>query len=250
MSSRTWAASAAIAATVAAALVLIMVRTAQRRYERTFAFRMAGTTVAYIAAVTPPPPPPPPPPLHPRRAPRGRQQTPPPQPPPTPTSVSAAARSYDLPVLLTQALALRTLPGWSSDVEVYFGTAPLVDATAAPLSPDDLQHLAAGGRWRDGAALVPLKDRGGQDVVGAVAVRPRPAPHGPLPGGLGFVFPAAIIAVGAAAAIAFREHSLRRGGYVGAALLLALAGYLDVRTAARQSTAGATRAYARRMRLM
>ena len=119
---------------------------------------------------------------------------------------------------------------------MYFGTAPLVDATAAPLSPDDLQHLAAGGRWRDGAALVPLKDRGGQDVVGAVAVRPRPAPHGPLPGGLGFVFPAAIIAVGAAAAIAFREHSLRRGGYVGAALLLALAGYLDVRTAARQST--------------
>ena len=236
MSSRTWAASAAVAATVAAALVLIMVRTAQRRYERTFAFRMAGTTVAYIAAVTPPPPPPPPPPLHPRRAPRGRQQTPPPQPPPTPTSVSAAARSYDLPALLTQALALRTLPGWSSDVEVYFGTAPLVDATAAPLSPEDLQQLAAGGRWRDGAALVPLKDRDGQEVVGAVAVRPRPTSHGPLPGGLGFVFPAAIIAVGAAAAIAFREHSLRRGGYVGAALLLALAGYLDVRAAARQST--------------
>ena len=235
MSSRTWAASAAVAATVAAALVLIVVTTAQRRSERAFAFRMAGTTAAYIAAVTPPPPPPPPPP-HPRRAPRGRRQTPAPQPPPTPTAVSAAARSYDLPVLLTQALALRTLPGWSSDVEVYFGTAPLVDATAAPLSPDDLQHLAAGGRWRDGAALVPLKDRGGQDVVGAVAVRPRPAPHGPLPGGLGFVFPAAIIAVGAAAAIAFREHSLRRGGYVGAALLLALAGYLDVRTAARQST--------------
>ena len=25
---------------------------------------------------------------------------------------------------------MRTLPGWTSDVEVYFGTAPLVDATA------------------------------------------------------------------------------------------------------------------------
>jgi multiple sugar transport system permease protein len=121
-------------------------------------------------------------------------------------------------------------------VEVYFGTAPLVDATAAPLSPDDLLHLAGGGRWRDGAALVPLKDRDGQEVVGAVAVRPRPVPHGPLPGGLGFVIPAAIVAVGAAATIAFREHSLRRGGYIGAALLLALAGYLDVRAAARQST--------------
>jgi multiple sugar transport system permease protein len=234
MSPRAWAAGAATAATVAAALVLIVVTIAQRRYERAFAFRMAGTTAAYIAAVTPPPPPPPPP----RPVPRGRRRTPTPQPQPAPApaSLSPAARSYDLPALLTQARALRTLPGWSSDVEVYFGTAPLVDATAAPLSPDDLWHLAAGGRWRDGAALVPLKDRDGQEVVGAVAVRPRPVPHGPLPGGLGFVIPAAIVAVGAAATIAFREHSLRRGGYIGAALLLALAGYLDVRAAARQST--------------
>ena len=234
MSSRVWGAGATAAVAVAAALVLIVVTTAQRRYERAFAFRMAGTTAAYIAAVTPPPPPPPPP--RRRPAPRGRRQIPARQPAPAPTSISAAARSYDLPALLTEAHALRTLPGWSSDVEVYFGTAPLVDATAGPLSPDDLQHLAAGGRWRDGAALVPLRDRDGQEVVGAVAVRPRPVPHGPLPGGFGFAFPAAIIAVGAAAAIAFREHSLRGGGYVGAALLLALAGYLDVRAAARQST--------------
>src|SRR6266849_2827405 len=221
MSSRVWAAGATAAATVAAALLLIVVTTAQRRYERAFAFRMAATTAAYIAAVTPPPPPPPPPP-RPRAARRGRRQTPAPQRAPTPTSPpSPGARNYDLPTLLTQAHALRTLPGWSSEVEVYFGTAPLVDATAAPLSPDDLQLLGTGGRWRDGAALVPLKDRDGQEVVGAVAVRPRPAPHGPLPGGFGFVFPAAIIAVGAAATIAFRERSLRRGGYVGAALLLA-----------------------------
>lgn len=237
MSSRVWAAGATAAATVAAALVVIVVTTAQRRYERAFGFRMAGTTADYVAAVTPPPPPPPPPP-RPRARPRGRRQTPTPQPPPAPapTSLLSAARSYDLPSLLTQARALHTLPGWSSDVEVYFGTAPLVDATAPPLSPDDLQHLAAGGRWGNGVALVPLKDRDGQEVVGAVAVLPRPAPHGPLPGGFGFVFPAAILAVGAAATIAFREHSLRRGGYVGAALLLALAGYLDVRAAARQST--------------
>ena len=239
MSSRAWAASAAAAAAVAAALVLVVVMTAQRRYERAFAFRMARTTAAYIAAVTPPPPPPPPP----RPALRGRRRTrapqpppPPPPPAPAPAPLSAAARSYDLPALLTQARALRTLPGWSSDVEVYFGTAPLVDATAAPLSPDDLLHLDSGGRWRDGAALVPLKDRDGQEVVGAVAVRPRPAPHGPLPGGFGFTFPAAIVAVGAAATIAFRQRSLRNGGYVGAALLLALAAYGDVRAAARQST--------------
>jgi ABC-type sugar transport system permease subunit len=144
-----------------------------------------------------------------------------------------------LPSLLTQARAFRTLPGWSSDVEIYFGTAPLVDATGVPLAPDDLQRLSKGdGRWRtrDGAALVPFRDRDGRDVVGAVAVRPRPIPHGPLPGGIGFAFPAAIVAVGAAAAIAFRERSLRRGGYVGAALLLALASYVDVLTAARTST--------------
>jgi len=234
MSARLWAAGATAAATVAAVLVLVVVATAQRRYERAFALRMAATTAAYVAAVTPPPPPPPPP----RRVPRGRRRAavPAPAPPPAPAPQSPAARSYDLPSLLTQAHALRTLPGWSSDVEVYFGTAPLVDATAPPLAPDDLPHLAAGGHWRDGAALVPLNDRAGQEVVGAVAVRPRPVPHGPLPGGLGFAFPAAIVAVGAAATIAFRQHSLRRGGYVGAALLLALAGYLDVRAAARQST--------------
>jgi multiple sugar transport system permease protein len=234
MSSRIWAAGATAAATVAAVLVLVVVTTAQRRYERAFELRMAATTAAYVAAVTPPPPPPPPP----RPVPRGRRRTsvPPPAPPPPPAPQSPAARSYDLPSLLTQAHALRTLPGWSSDVEIYFGTAPLVDATAPPLSPDDLQQLAAGGRWREGAALVPLKDREGQEVVGAVALRPRPVPHGPLPGGLGFAFPAAIVAVGAAAAIAFRQHSLRHRGYMGAALLLALAGYLDVWAAARQST--------------
>jgi len=120
---------------------------------------------------------------------------------------------------------------------VYFGTAPLVDATAAPLSPLDLNRLeTAGAQWRDGAALVPLKDRDNREVVGAVAVRPRSIPHGPLPGGLGFAFPAAIVAVGAAAAIAFRERSLRNGGYIGAAFLLTLACYIDARTAARQST--------------
>ena len=232
MTSRGWAAGAAAGAALAAALSLIVVHAAQRHYERAFAFRIARTTAAYIAAVTPPPPPPPPPP----RARRPGRRAAPIQPPPPPASTTAASRSYDLPSLLTQARALRTLPGWTSDVEVYFGTAPLVEATAAPLSPDDLQRLGSGGRWRDGAALVPLKDRDGREVVGAVAVRPRPIPHGPLPGGIGFAFPAALIAVGGAAAIAFRGLPLRRGGYIGAALLLALATYVDVWGAARQST--------------
>jgi len=156
MSPRAWAAGAAAAGTVAAALVLAVVTTAQRRYERAFAFRMAVTTSAYIAAVTPPPPPPPPPPRPrtARPAPRGRRRFPaPPPPPPRPPPVSPSARSYDLLALLTQARALRTLPGWSSDVEVYFGTAPLVDATATPLSPDDLSQLAAGARWAGATVL-------------------------------------------------------------------------------------------------
>ena len=242
MSSRGWAAAVTVAATIAATLALAVVFAAQRHYERAFAFRIAGTTAAYVAAVTPPPQPPPPPPRAPRVV-RGRRRpslrpAPPPSPPQL-APLSPAARSYDLPALLTQARALQTLPGWSSDVEVYFGTAPLVDATAPPLSPDDLSYLAAAGLWRAGRALVPLKDRDGQEVVGAVAIRPHPMPHGPLPGGIGFAFPAAILAIGAAAATAFRERSLRpgaRGGYVGAALFLALATYLDVAAAARQST--------------
>jgi len=231
LEARAWAAGAAAAATLAAVFTLGVVRLAQRHYERAFAFRIAHTTAAYIATVTPAPvpPTPPPPPRVSRRPPR---QTPAPLPTSTPV-----LHSYDLPSLLTQAHALRTLPGWSSNVEVYFGTAPLVDATRAPLSPDELSDLAAtGGRWRDGIALVPLTDREGQEVVGAVAVQPRSMPHGPLPGGFGFSFPAALIAVAAACVIAVRQHSLRRGGYVGAAMLLAVASYVDVRAAARQST--------------
>jgi len=129
------------------------------------------------------------------------------------------------------------LPGWTTEVEVYFGTAPLVDATAPPLSPDDLLQLdSIGGRWREGSALVPLKDRDGREIVGAVAARPLRVPTGPLPGGLGLAFPAAVLAVAGAGGIAFRGRSLRRGGYIGAALLLAAAAYFDVRAVARSST--------------
>ncbi len=120
---------------------------------------------------------------------------------------------------------------------MYFGTAPLVDATAAPLSPDDLNRLASGGEpWRGGVALAPLKSRDTEEVVGAVALRPRTMPLGPLPWGVGFAVPAAIAAVGAAATVAFRKQAWRRGGSIGAALVLASACYADVRWAARQST--------------
>ncbi len=239
MSAKRWVIPAVAAALVAATGTLLVVGWAQGAYRHDFAMRMARTTAAYIAAVTPPPPPPPPPPP----APRGRRRPafPParriPVPPPAPVQLSPAARSYHLPALLTQARALKTLPGWTSEVEVYYGTAPLVDATAPPLTPDDLHELdRAGSRWRDGVALVPLRDRDQREIVGAVAVRPLPAPHGPLPGGLGFAFPAALLAVGIATVIAFRERPLRRRGHFAAALLLAAAAFGDVRTAARDST--------------
>ena len=232
MSPRGWAIGATAAAAFAAALTLAVTHGIERRYERAFGFRIARTTAAYIAAVTPPPPPPPPPV---RR--RGRGSIARPQAPVAPVPQSPATRSYHLPSLLTQARGLRMLPGWTTEVEVYFGTAPLVDATAPPLSPDDLLQLdSIGGRWREGSALVPLKDRDGRDIVGAVAARPLRVPTGPLPGGLGLAFPAAVLAVAGAGGIAFRGRSLRRGGYIGAALLLAAAAYFDVRAVARSST--------------
>lgn len=236
MSRRRWAAAATVAAVVSAALTIVVVHVAQQRYRHGYAARIARTTAAYVAAVTPPPPPPPAP--RPSRARRHPSPPPPPPPLPAPSSPqSAAARNYDLPSLLTQSRALRTLPGFSADVEVYFGTAPLVDATAPPLAPDDLHALqAADGRWWDGAALVPLRDREGGLVVGAVAVRPHATARGPLPGGVGFVIPAALLAIAAAGVVTWRERSLRRGGYAGAAVLLAVAAYADVRYAAKAST--------------
>ncbi|HKA60097.1 MAG TPA: sugar ABC transporter permease [Gemmatimonadales bacterium] len=240
MSTTRWAIPAVAAALVAASATLLVVRGAQSRYEREFAMRMARTTATYIAAVTPPPPPPPaprPPPAARRGRTRAPQPSVPPAPPPPALQLSPAARSYHLPALLSQARALKTLPGWTSEVEVYYGTAPLVDATAPPLTPDDLRELdSKGTRWRGGVALVPLRDRQGRELAGAVAVRPLRVPRGPLPGGLGFALPAALLAVGAAGAIAFRGRPLRRGGYIAAALLLAVAGFSDVRTAARIST--------------
>lgn len=244
MNGTRWALPAVAAAVVAAAATLLVVSWAQSRYRYDFAMRMARTTASYISAVTPPPPPPPAPPPARRRTrtspPRARVRVAPPPPPPAPpppVQLSPAARSYHLPALLTQARALKTLPGWTSEVEVYYGTAPLVDATAPPLTPDDLHELdRAGSRWRSGVALVPLRDRLGREIVGAIAIRPLSMPRGPLPGGLGFAFPAALLAIGVAAVMAFRGRPLQGGGYVAAALLLAVAGFVDVHKAARDST--------------
>jgi multiple sugar transport system permease protein len=205
--SRRWVVAAAAAAAIGAATTVAVARWAEVRFERAAALRIAATTAAYLAVVTPPP---------------GR--------PPESTD-------YDLSKLLVQARALTTLPGWTSAVEVYHGTAPLVNATGAPVPAVELAVLeqGRGPRWRDGVAYAPLKARDGRAVVGAVAVRPaRRWGGGAAALLLRWAFPAALLAIGAAAVAAAQRRPLRR--YVGAALLLGLAAYVDVRGAARRST--------------
>jgi ABC-type sugar transport system permease subunit len=198
MSRARWAALATAAAAVVALAVLALARWEGERYARVGAVRIARSTAAYFAAVTP---------------------------------ANPESTDFDLRQLLAQARALTTLPGWAWPVEIYHGTAPLVDAAARPLPAGDLERLPY---WKDGTALVPLRGPKDSDaVVGVVAVRP--ARRGGL-GGLLFnwTFPAALLAVAAAAGVAFRGRPRRE--YVAAALLLGLAAYADVRGAARRST--------------
>jgi len=198
--------AATAAAAAGAAATVAVARWGEVRFERAAALRIAATTAAYLAVVTP----------------AGR----PPE-----------SADYDLSKLLVQARALTTLPGWTSAVEVYHGTAPLVHATVAPLPAVELAALGQTGvpRWRDGVAYAPLRARDGRAVVGAVAVRPaRRWGGGAAALLLRWAVPAALLAIGAAAAAAAQRRPLRR--YVGAALLLGLAAYADVRGAARRST--------------
>ena len=195
-----WAALATAAAGLIALAVLVLARWEEGRYARIGAVRIARSTAEYFAAVTP---------------------------------ANAEATDFDLRQLLAQARALTTLPGWRWPVEIYHGTAPLVDAAAPPLPAGDLDRLPY---WRDGTALVPLRGpppRDADAVVGAIAVRP--ARRGGLDGLLlSWAFPVALLAVAAAAGVAFRGRSRRE--YVVAALVLGLAAYADVRGAARRST--------------
>jgi multiple sugar transport system permease protein len=208
-SPRRWVIVAAVAAAgVGAAATLAVARWGEERYERTGALRIAGTTAAYLVLVTP----------------AGRDSS-----------------DFDLGKLLVQARALTTLPGWTPDVEVYHGTAPLVDATAAPLPADELAGLrrrtggGGGARWRDGTALVPLIDPTCQEVVGAVSIRAAPrGGHGVAALLLRWAIPAALLAIVVAAGAAAGRRPFRQ--YVAAALLLGLAAYTDVRGAARRAT--------------
>ena len=199
---RRWALAGTVLAAAAAVAVLALARWEERRFARAAAVRIARSTAAYLAVVTP--------------------------------ANRADSGDFDLSQLLVQARALTTLPGWTSPVEIYHRTAPLVDAAAPPLPAAELERTTP--RWRDGAALVPLRGPPPEDdgaVVGVVAVRP--VGRGGV-GGLLLVWavPAALLSVAAAAATAFRGRPRRH--YFAAAALLGFAAYADVRGAARRST--------------
>jgi ABC-type sugar transport system permease subunit len=194
--------AATVLAAAAAFAVLSLVRWEDRRFARAAAVRIAASTAAYLAVVTPP--------------------------------ARADSTDFDLAQLLVQARALTTLPGWTSPVEIYHGTAPLVDAAAPPLPAAELASTTP--RWREGVVFVPLRGpapEGEGDVVGVVAVRPS-GRRGVIGLLFGWSFPAALLSVAAAAAVAVGRR--RRRQYVAAAALLGLAAYADVRAAAGRST--------------
>src|SRR4029077_10029970 len=138
-----WRVVASFALAAGILLPLTLAQWARGRYERALAAPEATAVAAYLPVVTPPP-----------------------------RAVSGAGR--DLPQLLIRARALEELPGFSGRFEIYHATAPLVRATAPPLPAATLQRVRREGtvRWTGDAALAPLLDRDGWDVVGAVAARP------------------------------------------------------------------------------
>jgi len=190
-----------------ALLPLLVSGWAGARAERALAARIAGTTAAYVALVTP---------------------------------AASGSKDYDLPHLLVEAGALARLPGWTSNLEVYRGTAPLVHATAGSLGVATLSALRRqdGVLWSNGVALAPLKDKDARDVVGAVAVAGRPGGEAWRRGALGgLAVPALILAVVlafGAAHPAARRPLIR--AHVAVALLVGAAAYANARAAARDAT--------------
>src|SRR5439155_549189 len=180
-------------------------RWAAVRYEAAFARRSAATTAAYLALVTPPAP---------------------------------LGADYSLQQLFIQTRSLDALPRWTPRVEVYHGTAPLLQPGAPPLSRLVLDRLRgqSGASWGRGVALAPLFDRDRWEVVGAVAIRPA----GIAPGWLGgWTLPAlalfAAAALGALRAVGGEWERVRRAlrAYGAAGVLFGAAAYANVQQAAR-----------------
>src|SRR5229473_1327237 len=191
-----------------AVLPLALAQQARGRYERALAARDATAAAAYLTIVTP--------------SPAGR------------------GAGYDLPQLLIRARALEELPGFSGRFEIYHATAPLVRATAAPLPAATLQRVRreVAVRWTGDAALAPLLDRDGWDVVGAVAARPAPLPWPVSPWSAGALLLLLIAGAQGLQAIGRPRRAWRQtfGPYGIVAVLFGVAVFADVRRAAGDAT--------------
>ena len=201
-----WRSSAGIALVASSVLVLVAVRWASGRAERALAQRVAAVTAGYLALVA--------------RAARG-------------------SADYDLPRLLIEARALDGLPGFAAQLEVYHGTAPLVHATARPLSPTQFDRLRrhAAPRSAGSATLAPLFDRDRWDVVGAVAVWPAGAAWLSWRSALA-VLPSLVAGALATATLGGAPGRSRRAvtWFAAGATVFGLAAYADIRAAARDAT--------------
>lgn len=189
-----------------AALTFVVARCATDHYERQSAEQSAVTIAAYLSIAAPP---------------------------------DRGGSGYDLAQLLIQARAVAALLKLPQ-AEVYYATAPLVHAVAPPLSPAELERLRREETmtWDDNTALVPLFDREGWNVVGAVRVpRPRLAVSWLMQG-----LPAMLLltlACAAYSANAIGHPVVQQKAlvlYTAVALVVGCAAYLAARTAAKRAT--------------
>ena len=203
-----WRGGAVVLMAAGALLPLALAQQARSRYEHALAARDATAAAAYLTLVTPSPP-------------RG-------------------GAAYDLPQLLIRARALEELAGFSGRFEIYHATAPLVRATAPPLPAATLQRLRreVAVRWIGGAALAPLLDRDGWDVVGAVAARPAAGTWPVSPWSLGALLLLLVAGAQSVGAIGKPRQAWRQnlGQYGIVAVLFGVAVFADMRGAAADAT--------------
>ena len=202
-----WRAGALLAMSAGALLPLALAQRARSGYERTLAARDATAAAAYLTIVTP---------------------------------LARRGAGYDLAQLLIRARALEELPGFSGRFEIYHATAPLVRATAPPLGAPTLQRLRREVvvRWTGEAALAPLLDRDGWDVVGAVAARPDAGTWPVSPWSLGALLLLVVAGTQSLGAIGSPRHAWRQGigPYGIVAALFGVAVFADMRGAAADAT--------------
>jgi len=181
-----WAGAAVATLTLAGAFAAAL---GTRRFaERRYAERTAASAAAYLALATP-----------------GTRGTP---------------EEADAGELLGRARALSALPGWTADLEVYLGTAPLIRGTDPPLALATVAALAPGSapRWIDGAAFAPLTGPVPGRSAGAVRIRPRAASDPFEPWLTGLLGLTACAGLAAAAHLHRRRGTWWLGAYAAGAL--------------------------------